>query len=129
LIGLIRLHPYEYIYYNTFAGSVDRVYDQYEADYWCTAFKESINFLNENAPSNSTIVVVGPIQAVTPYARGDLKIEINNIFGDELDYIMACRYGLWDDESYPDFNILFEVRRGEGLLAQVKARPEKISEK
>jgi hypothetical protein len=124
LIGIIRLHPYEYIYYNTFAGSADRVYDQFEADYWCTSFKESIEFLNEIAPPNSEIVVIGPLLSVTPFAREDLKIDNFDFFGDELDYVIACRYGLWQDELYEDFNVIFEVRRGEAVLAQVKAKEE-----
>jgi 4-amino-4-deoxy-L-arabinose transferase-like glycosyltransferase len=124
LIGIIRLHPYEYIYYNTFVGSADRVYSQFEADYWCTSFKESADFLNEIAPSNSEIVVMGPLLSVTPFAREDLKFDNFDIFGDALDYVLACRFRLMQDEMYEDFNIIFEVRRGEAVLAQVKAKEE-----
>ena len=43
---MVRLHPYEYIYYNRFAGGVKGAYDKgYEADYWVTAYRELVQSL------------------------------------------------------------------------------------
>jgi hypothetical protein len=124
LAWLVKLHPYEYIYYNTFVGSVNQAYGQYEMDYWCTSFREIANFLNETAPPNSSIVVLGPRTAVAPFTREDLKVDNYNVFGEELDYVIACRYDLWQVELYEEYNVIFEVRREGALLAQVKAKQE-----
>jgi hypothetical protein len=121
LIGIIQLHPYEYIYYNSFIGTVDHVYRRFEVDYWCTSLRESIDFLNKSAPYNSSVVILGPTTAAIPFARKDLKINDTNIFGDELDYVITCRYAIWEDTKYSDSEVIYEVRRGNGILAQVKA--------
>lgn len=36
-----RLHPYEYIYANSFTGGLPGAYGKYELDYWGTSFKEA----------------------------------------------------------------------------------------
>lgn len=38
---MIRLHPYEYIYTNQFAGGVPGAFGHYEMDYWGSSFKEA----------------------------------------------------------------------------------------
>ncbi|MDD2325182.1 MAG: glycosyltransferase family 39 protein [Alphaproteobacteria bacterium] len=41
LYGMIRLHPYEYIYINVLNGGVRGGYSDYEMDYWSSSFKEA----------------------------------------------------------------------------------------
>jgi hypothetical protein len=50
LIGIIRLHPYEYAYYNQFIGGVGGAYRVYETEYWLTCYKEAIEWTRANAP-------------------------------------------------------------------------------
>ncbi len=38
---MTQLHPYEYIYANSFAGGVRGAYGRYESDYWGSSFKEA----------------------------------------------------------------------------------------
>ncbi len=52
LIGIISLHPYEYIYYNEIVGGVDGAAGHYYADYWCTSFREAMKYVNQVAPPN-----------------------------------------------------------------------------
>lgn len=40
LIPMIRLHPYQYIYYNEIAGGTARAALRYETDYWGTSYRE-----------------------------------------------------------------------------------------
>jgi hypothetical protein len=42
---MIRLHPYEYIYYNQLVGGVTGAEDRFEADYWGTSVSESTRWL------------------------------------------------------------------------------------
>jgi hypothetical protein len=41
IVLMARLHPYEYIYTNSFAGGVKGAYGRYELDYWGSSFKEA----------------------------------------------------------------------------------------
>jgi hypothetical protein len=45
LITLIRLHPFEYVYYNSLAGGVAGADRRYELDYWSTAVRAAIPLL------------------------------------------------------------------------------------
>jgi hypothetical protein len=45
VIGMVRLHPYEYIYYNRLAGGVGRAYLNYETDFWGTAVSQAARWL------------------------------------------------------------------------------------
>ena len=69
IAGIITLHPYEYIYYNMFIGGVGGAYRKFETDYWYTSYVECTNYLNDQAPLNSTILVIGPIHIVESYFR------------------------------------------------------------
>jgi hypothetical protein len=39
VVGIVRLHPYEYVYYNELVGGVRGAYGQFELDYWCTSYR------------------------------------------------------------------------------------------
>jgi hypothetical protein len=45
--GIVRLHPYQYTYYNSLPSKTYRVY---ENDYWLTCYKEAIEWVRENEP-------------------------------------------------------------------------------
>ncbi len=44
---LVRLHPYEYIYYNQLIGGLQGAYKHYETDYWGLSFSEATTGLLE----------------------------------------------------------------------------------
>ena len=41
VIGMARLHPYEYVYFNSLAGGVRAAQSRYMLDYWGLAFKQA----------------------------------------------------------------------------------------
>ena len=45
LYALSELHPYEYVYYNTFVGGLNGASGRYETDYWASSYKESVEVL------------------------------------------------------------------------------------
>lgn len=53
LVGIIRLHPYEYAYYNLFGGGIGGAYRTYETEYWLTCYKEAIEWTRANAPGTT----------------------------------------------------------------------------
>lgn len=46
LAALARLHPYEYLFYNRFAGGVQGSQNRWEQDYWASGVREAVGRLN-----------------------------------------------------------------------------------
>ena len=46
LAGILRLHPYEYVYFNELAGGVRGAFRRYELDYWATSYREAMEYIN-----------------------------------------------------------------------------------
>lgn len=120
LVSNVALYPYEYIYYNSLVGGVDGAQGSYELDYWCTSLRETIVHLNQIASPNSSVYIEGLLKSALPFARDDLKINDSNISRDDLDYSIACRYALRREDYYVDFETIFEIRKGKGILSVLK---------
>lgn len=122
VIDSVRLHPYEYIYYNRFVGSEQGVFRKFELDYWGTSYREAANWLNANAPANANIWAEGPAHLLGMYLRPDLKLyssyEVER--ADHYDYVVALtRYNL-DLTSYPDAKVIHTIERNGALLTVIK---------
>ena len=74
VIGIVRLHPYEYIYYNTFIGGETGALRRFELDYWGTSYREAADWLNEAAPPDANVWVDGPAHLLDMYLREDLNL-------------------------------------------------------
>ena len=119
VVDAIRLHPYEYIYYNRFAGDVFR---KYELDYWGTSYREAANYLNQIAPQDAIVWVDGPAHIFELYARSDIKIysDYETDRADHYDYVVSTsRYNL-DLTSYPNAKVIYTIKRDSGILAVIK---------
>jgi len=118
----IRLHPYEYIYYNRCIGGVDGAFRKFEMDYWGTSYRAAAEYVNKIAPPKATIWVEGPEHLFALYARKDLKIyssyEIET--ADHYDYVIATTRHNLDETAYPDAKIIYEITRGGAVLAVIK---------
>jgi len=122
LIGIVRLHPYEYIYYNTFIGGEKGAFRRFELDYWGTSYREAADWLNETAPSDANVWVDGPAHLLDLYLREDMKLysSYEAERADHYDYVVSTtRYDL-DLTSYPNAEIVYRIERGGGLLAVIK---------
>jgi hypothetical protein len=118
LVGIVRLHPYEYSFYNSFVGGVDGAYRRYELDHWCTAYREAMVFVNAVAPANASVAVWGPVSAASPFAREDLKV--SGTSASDPDFAIGCKWAVLEKGFFPDLDVVFEVKRGRGVFAVVK---------
>ena len=63
---MIRLHPYQYVYFNKASGGLERASELFDTEYWGTSHKEGIEWLSRNykpdAPRRS-IGVANPSNA------------------------------------------------------------------
>ena len=122
IAGGVRLHPYEYIYYNSFIGGVDGAAGRFELDYWGTSYREAAEYVNGIAPEKSVIWVEGPSQLFELYARNDLKIYSDHEAerADHYDYVVSTtRYNL-DQASFEDAQVIYKIARGDAVLTVIK---------
>lgn len=124
-IGVIDLHPFQYIYYNEFIGGVDGASRKYLTDYWDTSFKDAMSYLNEHAEESSKILVWGgAVDIVRFYAREDFDISRKTRLVTSLDgydYILFSTY-LYRADLYNalDAEIAYQVAIRDVVLSVVK---------
>jgi hypothetical protein len=122
IVGIVRLHPYEYIFYNSFIGGVSGAQGRFELDYWGTSYREAAEYMNKIAPANAIVWVEGPSHLFDLYAREDLKIYSDHEAqrANHYDYVIATtRYNL-NQTSYPDAKIIYKIMRGDAILTVIK---------
>lgn len=127
---MIRLHPYQYIYYNMLAGGTRNAAQNYETDYWGTAFKElALEFhahLKETRPELSRPMVVVNMEQVTwlfePFLpeSDSLPIHVVRSRPDIDDYYAAST--LWSADTFHEGVVVVTVGRAGVPLAVVKDR-------
>ena len=90
----IRLHPYEYIYYNVLTGGVQGANGRYEKDYWGLSFKEASEALadrlkmdgDNNNGKKFNIFINGPSTSASYYLPSSNFTVVKNI--NEADFLM-----------------------------------------
>jgi hypothetical protein len=122
LIASIRLHPYEYVYYNQFIGGLPGVVDRFELDYWGTSYREAANEANHIARPNANVWVDGPAHLFNRFARADLHIfspqEAER--ADHYDLVVTlARYNL-EKTSFPEAKIVYRVTREDAVFAVIR---------
>jgi hypothetical protein len=117
-----QLHPYEYIYYNSLVGGVKGAFRNYELDYWATSYKEAAEYLNEVAPGNAKIGVVGSDLIFTPYARPDLKAKFFNgvDVSEDFDYVVISSRANNDLAICPRAKVIKTIERDGAVLTSIK---------
>jgi hypothetical protein len=124
IIGVIQLHPYEYIYFNSFAGGVDGAFREYELDYWLIAYRESIEYINENAPQDATVSPYYGADRLPWFTRQDIQLRgrIRTTTPEGIDYVIVTtnlNYDLLLIETFPKMEQLYTVERDGIPLAVV----------
>jgi hypothetical protein len=122
IIAGARLHPYEYIYYNSFIGGQQGAFRRYEMDYWGTSYREAAAYLNQTAPANAAIWVEGPVHLLQLYTRSDLKIysTYEAERASRYDYVVALTRFDLDLQSYPSAAIDHVIEREGAPLTVIK---------
>ena len=122
LIGMARLHPYEYVYFNPLAGGVRGAQGRYMLDYWGLAFKQAADALrahlaagHEHPPPGKRWVaaICGPQAS----AQVELGADFETTFEDkQADFAMAL--GAFYCRKLPA-PVIAEVRRDGVVFATV----------
>lgn len=73
----ISYHPYQTSYYNELIGGVKGAVNKFDIEFWASAYKPSLQFLNKNAPLNAKITVAMAPDIAKLYLREDLRVHLN----------------------------------------------------
>ena len=117
--AIIQLHPYEYIYYNSFVGGVSGATGQYEIDRWCISYREAIEYANTVAEVGAVVVVPQQVNQIVPFARPDLRLLDARKGVVDADFVLSCTWrdeGRWDTRRFVP---IYAVRRGRAVLTEV----------
>jgi hypothetical protein len=122
ILGIISLHPYEYVYYNSFVNQTKNLHDRFEADYWLTSYREAAEYINQNASPKAAVWVEGPGRLFNPFAREDLIVNSQSSYTDVVsyDYIVVTTRFNKDQTIYPDAEIIYKIERGNAVLTVIK---------
>jgi hypothetical protein len=120
----VRLHPYEYIYYNALVGGTGGAYRHFEMDYWGLSFKEISDYLNSHADQGARVLVYGPEQIMEHYARPDIRLAIpRDDAAPTVDYVVFLTRANVDERRCKDAQTVFSVGRRGAVFSVVKIVP------
>ena len=126
LIGIVRLHPYEYTYYNSFIGGTSGAFRQYETDYWLTCYKEAVEKFDASINQPTNLFVLREAY-IAEYYSGRYTI-IRNL-SDAIDLATSGDFVLVNSRTNRDRSIFQEappvvqVRRGDAIFCEIRQIP------
>jgi hypothetical protein len=127
LVGIVSLHPYSYVYYNSLVGGTAGAYGRYEMDYWATSFGEIADYLNSYANRGANVLVYGgPPHLLQDHLRPDIDVYVS-ARGSALRYQYVVFLTRWDiempQEVCPDADTIYAVGRRGAVFAILKDVP------
>jgi hypothetical protein len=123
LIGITKLHPYEYAYYNSFAGGTGGVFRFYETEYWLTCYKEAVEELNNTVKTDINLYVYREAYIAKYYANDNIHIynlrgQVGNMQPD--DFVLISTRTNEDILLFADAPIILEVTKNNAIFCVVK---------
>jgi len=125
IVGIIRLHPYEYTYYNSFVGGTGSAFRKYETDYWLTCYKDAVDELNR-VPDPINLYVNREAYIADSYANKNITVrELRGAAGK----VRSGDYVLVNSRTNEDLRILknvpaaIQIRRGNAIFCSIKRVP------
>ncbi|HSL31354.1 MAG TPA: hypothetical protein VK900_19285 [Anaerolineales bacterium] len=122
LVASIRLHPYQYVYYNQFVDGLDGAVDRFELEYWGTSYREAAQAANGIAPPNANVWVDGPAHLFSRFARPDFHLyspqEAER--ADRYDIVVTLARYNWEKTSFPEAEIVYTVGREGAVFAVIR---------
>jgi len=120
VIGIVQLHPYESVYFNSYVGGVRGAAGVYEMDRFCTSYREAMEFVNGVAPEGAVVLVPGSPGAASPFAREDLIVTGREQAADEADFLIRCRLA----PHFEGMRLVHQVGRDTAIFAEIWQRAE-----
>ena len=123
---MIKLFPYQYIYYNQLTGGVNGAENKFEMDYWAVSYKEAaeklVNYLKNKDKDNFknkkyNIFVGGPNEAASYYFPENL---ILTTLYDKADYYIVFTRN--NSDRNINYKPIIKIERFNVVLSYVKEK-------
>jgi len=103
VVAGIRLHPYQYTYYNTIVGGTGGAAGQYETDYWLTCYKDAVEELAASTDESVDLYVRREFYIAQYYAPENV-----NVYDFARKAVQPGNYVLWSARAEPGVQALSE---------------------
>ena len=126
ILGIARLHPYEYTYYNSFVGGTDKAFRNYETDYWLTCYKEAVEQLNSETSGTANLFVHREAYIAEYYAADLISVHELRGAGGQVqggDTILVNTRTNEDRRIMKDLEPLIQIGRGEAQFCIIGRVP------
>jgi len=126
LYGIIKLHPYQYTYYNFYIGGTSRAYQNYETDYWLTCYKDAVQALNERTDAPARLIIKREAYLAEPFANKNLQIiQFDNATEDVSpgDFVLSNSRTNDNLTMYPRAPIVTEISRVGAKFCTIRQIP------
>jgi hypothetical protein len=126
ILGIVRLHPYEYSYYNSFIGGTQGAFRKYETDYWLTCYKEAVQDLNASVSGPANLFVHREAYIAQYYADTNFTVrDQRGAAGQEQsgDYLLVNSRTNEDRRTLKDIPPVIQVKRDGALLCSIGRIP------
>ena len=90
---MVRLHPYESVFFNCLAGQRNTLSSRYETDYWLSSYREAALWLNQVAANHPSLSVTAAID--------DSCFPVMTHFLDPRIKLVGYGFGRYPDLSLP----------------------------
>lgn len=124
IVSGIRLHPYQYTYYNQFVGGTGGAAQRFETDYWLTCYKEAVEQLGRVSEEPVDLYVRREFYIAAYHAPENV-----NVFDHKLRLIGPGDYVLYHSRAFPNLqrnaetNAYFQrVERGGAIFCETRKR-------
>ncbi len=101
IVADIRLHPYQYTYYNSIVGGTGGAAGQYETDYWLTCYKEALEQLAAITDEPVDLYVRREFYIAQYYAPDNV-----NVYDFARKAVQPGDYVLWSARAEPGVQVL-----------------------
>lgn len=126
LYGILKLHPYEYTYYNLYIGGTSRAFRTYETDYWLTCYKDAVQALNERVTAPVRLFVKREAYLAEPFAGENVQVLPLGGAAEEPrsgDYVLANSRTNDNLTTYPKAPIVLEISRVGAKFCTIRQIP------
>lgn len=126
LYGIVKLHPYQYTYYNFYIGGTNGAFRTYETDYWLTCYKDAVEALNERASAPLNLFVKREAYLAAPFANDNVRIFQLRDALEEMrpgDYVLSNSRTNDDLTTFPNAPAVIEISRVGAKFCTIRQVP------
>lgn len=122
ILGLVRLHPYQYTYFNSLVGGVGGAAELHVLDRWCTSYREAMEYVNREARDGALVASQIQEDVAQPFARDDIEVvRWQPSLAGNVDFMLTCSFHIGEWRGEPSWQRVLAVGRGGAVLGEVYA--------